>query len=113
DIFCHQCTCELCGKGAHYGYNCPPKLSIIPDLEPCNNQTIDELPQTVPSFDPTCYSEDGNSFTYDSISNLVNDFLNVFNPPLQPPTYSYEFCGNDAYYGHDCPFQVPFTYDPK
>nr|GFA83786.1 hypothetical protein [Tanacetum cinerariifolium] len=98
---------------AHYGYNCPPKLSIIPDLEPCNNQTIDELPQTVPSFDPTCYSEDGNSFTYDSISNLVNDFLNVFNPPLQPPTYSYEFCGNDAYYGHDCPFQVPFTYDPK
>nr|GEY65834.1 hypothetical protein [Tanacetum cinerariifolium] len=25
NIFCHQCTCELCGKGAHYGYNCPPK----------------------------------------------------------------------------------------
>nr|GEW80586.1 hypothetical protein [Tanacetum cinerariifolium] len=26
DIFCHQCTCELYGKGAHYGYNCPPKV---------------------------------------------------------------------------------------
>nr|GEY77692.1 hypothetical protein [Tanacetum cinerariifolium] len=66
DIFCHQCTCKLCGKSAHYGYNCPPKVPIIPDPEPFNNQTIDELPQTLPSFDPTCYSEDGNSFTYDS-----------------------------------------------
>nr|GEW98381.1 hypothetical protein [Tanacetum cinerariifolium] len=44
DIFCHQCTCELCGKGAHYGCNCPPKVLIIPDPEPFNNQIIDELP---------------------------------------------------------------------
>ncbi|GJZ05413.1 copia protein [Tanacetum coccineum] len=22
DIFCQQCTCKSCGKGAHYGYNC-------------------------------------------------------------------------------------------
>nr|GEW26633.1 hypothetical protein [Tanacetum cinerariifolium] len=44
DIFCHQCTCELCVKGAHYGYNCPSKVPIIPDPEPCNNQTIYELP---------------------------------------------------------------------
>nr|GEV63190.1 hypothetical protein [Tanacetum cinerariifolium] len=96
DIFCHQCTCELCGKGAHYGYNCPP---------------IDELPQTLPSFDPICYSGDENSFTYDSNSHFVNDSPNVFNLPLQPLTYSYEFCRNDAYYGHDCPLQVSFTYD--
>nr|GEY11186.1 hypothetical protein [Tanacetum cinerariifolium] len=101
DFFCHQCTCESCGKGAHYGYNCPPKVSIIPNPEPCNNQTIDELPQTLPSFDLTCYSGDENSFTYDSKSNIVDDSPNVFNPPPQPPTYSYEFCGNDAYYGHD------------
>nr|GEV01913.1 hypothetical protein [Tanacetum cinerariifolium] len=80
---------------------------------PFNNQTIDELPQTLPSFDPTSYSEDGNSFTYDSTSNLVNDSPNDFGPPLQPLIYSYEFCGNDAYHGHDCSLQVPFTYDPK
>nr|GEX33226.1 hypothetical protein [Tanacetum cinerariifolium] len=98
-IFFHQCTCELYGKGAHYGYNCPPKVSIIPDPEPFNNQTADELPQTLPSFDPTCYSEDRNSFTYDSKSNLVHDSLNVFDPPPQPPLYSSEFCGNDAHYG--------------
>nr|GEX41875.1 hypothetical protein [Tanacetum cinerariifolium] len=75
------------------------------DPEPCNNQTVDELPQTVPSFDPTCYYEDGNSFTYDSKSNLVDDSPNIFNPPPQTPSYSYEFCGNDSYYGHDCPLR--------
>nr|GFB16656.1 hypothetical protein [Tanacetum cinerariifolium] len=50
---------------------------------------------------------DGNSFTYDSKSNRVDDSPNIFNPPSQTPTYSYEFCGNDAYYGHDCPLQFP------
>nr|GEX42440.1 hypothetical protein [Tanacetum cinerariifolium] len=76
DIFCHKCTCKWCGNGAHYCYNCPPKVPIVPNPEPFNNQTIKELPPTVPSFDPTCYSEDGNSFTYDSKSNLVHDSLN-------------------------------------
>nr|GEV01271.1 hypothetical protein [Tanacetum cinerariifolium] len=104
---------HYCQGCAHYGYNFPPKVPIIPDPEPFNNQTVDELPQTVPSFDLTCYSEDGNSFTYDSRSNLVDDFPKVSHPPLQPPLYSYEFCGNDAYYGHDCSLQVPFTYDPE
>nr|GEX87601.1 hypothetical protein [Tanacetum cinerariifolium] len=85
---------------AHYGYNCPLKVPIVPNPEPFNNQTVDELPQTVPSFDPTCYSKDGNSFTYDSKSNLVHDSPNVFDPPPQPPLYSCEFCGNDAHF-HD------------
>nr|GEX53299.1 hypothetical protein [Tanacetum cinerariifolium] len=87
DIFCHQCTCELCGKGAHYGYNCSPKVLIIPNPNPFHNQNVDELPQTLPSFDPTCYSGDGNSFTYDAKSNLDDDSPNVFNPPPQPSTY--------------------------
>ncbi|GKB60680.1 ribonuclease H-like domain-containing protein [Tanacetum coccineum] len=39
DIFCQRCTCESCGKGAHYGYNCPPQVLIISKPEPCNNQT--------------------------------------------------------------------------
>nr|GEX59456.1 hypothetical protein [Tanacetum cinerariifolium] len=82
----------------HYGYNCPPKVPIIPDLEPFNTQTIKELPPTVQSFDPK--------------SDLVHDSLNVFDPPLQLPLYSCEFCGNDARYGHYCTPQVPFLY-PK
>ncbi|GKC76312.1 hypothetical protein Tco_1127086 [Tanacetum coccineum] len=53
----------------------------------------------------------GSSFTYDSTPNFVDDSPNVFNPPSQPPTYSYEICGNDAYYAQDCPPQVPFIYN--
>nr|GFA49290.1 hypothetical protein [Tanacetum cinerariifolium] len=113
DIFFHQCTCELCGNGAHYGYNFPPKVSIIPDPESFNNQTVDELPQTLPCFDSTCYSGDGNSFTYDSKSNLVHDSPNVFDPPLQPPFYSCEFYGNDARYGHYCTPQILACYDDE
>nr|GEV55535.1 hypothetical protein [Tanacetum cinerariifolium] len=113
NIFCQQCTCELCGKGAHYGYNYPLKVLIIPNSQPCHNQNVDELPQTLLIFDPAYYFEDENSFTYDSRSNLIDDSPNDFNLPLQPPTYSYEFCGNDAYYGHDWSLQVPFTYDLK
>nr|GEW02214.1 hypothetical protein [Tanacetum cinerariifolium] len=55
---------------------------------------------------------DGNSFTYESTSNLDHDSPNIFDPPLQPPLYSCEFCGNDARYGHYCTPQVPFIY-PK
>nr|GEW30181.1 hypothetical protein [Tanacetum cinerariifolium] len=50
DIFFHQCTCELCRNGAHYGYNCPPKVSILPNPKSFNDQSIKELPPTVPSF---------------------------------------------------------------
>nr|GEZ57394.1 hypothetical protein [Tanacetum cinerariifolium] len=51
-IFHRQCTCKLCGNGAHYGYNFPPKVSILPSLEPFHNQTIKELPPTMQSFNP-------------------------------------------------------------
>nr|GEY94864.1 hypothetical protein [Tanacetum cinerariifolium] len=96
--------------GAHYGYNYPPTVLSIPDLEPFNNQTIDELPQTLPSSDPICYFEDGNSFTYDSTYNIVHDSPTDFNPPPQPPVYLCEFCGDDAHYGHYCTPQDPFIY---
>nr|GEU54103.1 hypothetical protein [Tanacetum cinerariifolium] len=66
-ICCHQCTCKLCGNGAHYGYNCPPKVLIIPDSEPFNNQTIKELPSTMQSFDPK--------------SDLVHKSPTISNPP--------------------------------
>ncbi|GJX90216.1 hypothetical protein Tco_0343542 [Tanacetum coccineum] len=100
---------KSCGNGAHIGYNCPPKAPIISNPEPCN-QTIDELPQTLPSFDPTCYSEKENSLPYASKPNFVDNSPNVFDPPPQPSMYSCEFCGNDARYGHYCTPQVPFIY---
>nr|GEU90060.1 hypothetical protein [Tanacetum cinerariifolium] len=36
-FFCHQCTCEFCGNGAHDGYNCPSHVSFI--------QTLPSFPQ--------------------------------------------------------------------
>nr|GEX74996.1 hypothetical protein [Tanacetum cinerariifolium] len=109
-IFCKRCTCKFCGKDAHIGYNCPSKVSVISNPEPCNNQTIDELPQTSPNFHPTFPSEAESPFTLDSTPTYVDESPNVFNPPLQPLVNPCEFCGNDAYYGHYCTPQSPFIY---
>nr|GEZ90244.1 hypothetical protein [Tanacetum cinerariifolium] len=99
-IFCKRCTCKSCGKYAHIGHNCPPKVPVISNPEPYKNQTIDELPQTLPSFHLTFHSEDESPFTCDSTPNYVDESPNIFNPPPQPLVYSCEFCGTDAYYGH-------------
>ncbi|GJV72251.1 reverse transcriptase domain-containing protein [Tanacetum coccineum] len=73
------------------GYNCPPKAPIISNPEQCN-QTINELPQTLPSVHPTCNYEDENSFTYDSKPNSFNDSPSVLThpPQLQFETYYIE-----------------------
>ncbi|GJX55203.1 hypothetical protein Tco_0285100 [Tanacetum coccineum] len=113
-IFCQQCTCKSCGNGAHIGYNCPPKAPIISNPEQCN-QTINELPQTLPSVHPTCNYEDENSFTYDSKPNSFNDSPSVLThpPQLQFETYLCELCGNNAHYGYDCPPQFPLVYEQE
>nr|GEU93120.1 hypothetical protein [Tanacetum cinerariifolium] len=103
-----QCTCKSCGKGAHIGYNCPPKVPIISNPEPCNQNMNNEPPQTLPSFDPTCYSEKENSVPCISKPNFVDESSNVFNLHPQPPIYSCEFCESNAQYGHYCTPQVPF-----
>nr|GEZ47456.1 hypothetical protein [Tanacetum cinerariifolium] len=95
---------------AHIGYNCPSKVPVIPNSEPCNNQTIDELPQALPMFHLTFHSEAESPFTLDSTPTYVDESSNVFNPPPPPHVYSCEFCGNDAYYGHYCTPQAPFIY---
>nr|GEX93548.1 hypothetical protein [Tanacetum cinerariifolium] len=107
-IFCQHCTCKSCGKGAHIGYNYPPKVSIISNSEPCNQTMNNELPQTLSGFDPTCYFDKENSVPCVSKPNFVDESSNIFNPPPQPPIYSYEFCWSNAQYGHYCTPQVPF-----
>nr|GEW23103.1 hypothetical protein [Tanacetum cinerariifolium] len=109
-IFCKRCTCTSCGKNAHIGYNCPPTVPVSSNPEPCNNQTIDELPQTLPSFHPTFHSEAESPFTLDSTPTYVYESPNVFNPPPQPPVYPCEIYGNNVYYGHYCTPQAPFIY---
>nr|GEZ90256.1 hypothetical protein [Tanacetum cinerariifolium] len=108
-IYCQQCICKSCGKGAHTGYNFPPKFPIISNPEPCNQTTNNELPQTLPSFDPPCYFEKEKSVPCVSKPNFVDEYSNIFNPPPQPPIYSCEFCGSNGQYGHYCTPQAPFN----
>nr|GEY10500.1 hypothetical protein [Tanacetum cinerariifolium] len=68
-IICQRCACKSCGKGAHIGYNCPPKVPIISNPEPCNQTMNNEPPQTLPSLDSTCYSD--KEFQYLGFQNLT------------------------------------------
>nr|GEW12791.1 hypothetical protein [Tanacetum cinerariifolium] len=108
-IFYQQCICKSCGKGAHTGYNCPPKVPIVSNPEPCNQTMSNELPQTLPSFDPPCYSEKEKLVPCVSKPKFVDKSSKISNPPPQPPIYSCEFCGSNAQYGHYCIPQVPFN----
>nr|GEW31123.1 hypothetical protein [Tanacetum cinerariifolium] len=38
DFFCHQCTYEFCGNGAHVGYNCPAQVPSIQTLSSFSQQ---------------------------------------------------------------------------
>nr|GEV22154.1 hypothetical protein [Tanacetum cinerariifolium] len=69
---------------AHIGYNCPSKVLVISNPEPCDNQTIDEVPQVLPMFHLTFRSEAESPFTLDSTPTYVDESPNVFNPPPQP-----------------------------
>nr|GEU92686.1 hypothetical protein [Tanacetum cinerariifolium] len=68
-----------------------------------------ELPQTLPSFDSTCYSDEENSVPCVSKPNFVDESSNIFNPPPQPPIYYCELCRSNAQYGHYCTPQALFN----
>ncbi|GJR55638.1 hypothetical protein Tco_1406159 [Tanacetum coccineum] len=116
-IFCRQCTCKSCGKGAHYGYNCPPRIPIISNPEPCKNQTIGEPLQNLQSLQQQCllgtcqkcgcneyngvcfYCKVGNGTPINvSTPYSSNDSPSVANHPPQPQyvPYSWWIRGNDS-----------------
>ncbi|GJZ44844.1 hypothetical protein Tco_0592440, partial [Tanacetum coccineum] len=126
-IFCRQCTCKSCGKGAHYGYNCPTQIPIITNPEPCSNQTISEPLQNLQSLQQQCllgtcqkcgcneydgvcfYCKGGNGTPINfSTPYSSNDSPNFSNHPTHYEPILCEFCGNDARYGHYC---TPQDYD--
>ncbi|GJZ24561.1 hypothetical protein Tco_0562020 [Tanacetum coccineum] len=121
DIFCQRCTCKSCGKGAHYGYNCPPQIPIISNPEPCYNQNLNEILQNLQSLQQQCLlgtcqqcgCNDGVCFHCTvgngtqinfSTSYSSNDSQNFANqsPQYQYQTYSCEFCGGNSHPGFDC-----------
>nr|GEX85890.1 hypothetical protein [Tanacetum cinerariifolium] len=93
-IFCKRCTCMSCGKDAHISYNRPSNVPVISNPKPCNNQIIDELPQTLPIFHPTFHSEAESPLTLDSTPTYVDESPNIFNPPPQSLVYPCEFYCN-------------------
>nr|GFA77549.1 hypothetical protein [Tanacetum cinerariifolium] len=67
-----------------------------------------ELPQTLPNFDSTCYSDKENLVRCVSKPNSIDESSNIFNPPPQPLIYSCEFYGSNAQYGQYCTPQALF-----
>ncbi|GJS96541.1 hypothetical protein Tco_0803509 [Tanacetum coccineum] len=140
-IFCRQCTCKSCGKGAHYGYNCPPRIPIISNPEPCKNQTIDEPLQNLQGLQQQCllgtcqrcgcneydgvcfYCKVGNGTQINvSIPYSSNDSPSVANHPPQPlntyhtTVYTKEGrrkanCGRESQAAKDRSWKIPICYD--
>ncbi|GJV69476.1 hypothetical protein Tco_1484985, partial [Tanacetum coccineum] len=94
-IFCQQCICESCGKGAHFGYNCPPKDPIISELEPCYNQNFSDnnFPQNSPNFSQqylVCAYCGGPHFDY-QCQPMNQEYFNSHSSgfdQFQPPQFS-------------------------
>ncbi|GKD11461.1 hypothetical protein Tco_1195868 [Tanacetum coccineum] len=44
--------CELCGNDSHYGFDCPPRVPLVYEPEPCYNQNFSDnyYPQNSPSL---------------------------------------------------------------
>ncbi|GJY51466.1 hypothetical protein Tco_0442313 [Tanacetum coccineum] len=112
DIFCPRCTCKSCGKGAHYGYNCPPQIPIISNPEPCYNLNLNEILQNLQSLQQQSFFGNGTPTNF-STPYSSNNSLSFANHPPQPQyvPYSCELGGNESNYGYDCPLQVPFVYN--
>nr|GEY48118.1 hypothetical protein [Tanacetum cinerariifolium] len=110
--YCQGCALlHYCCSGGSLGDKIICDLDKTPDLSQQPPQNCPKYGNPVDGhYCQVCALLHGNSFTYDSKSNIVYDSPNVFDPPLQPPLYSYEFCGNDARYSHYCTPQVPFIY---
>ncbi|GJU90461.1 hypothetical protein Tco_1302884 [Tanacetum coccineum] len=117
EIFCQRCTCKSCGKGAHIGYNCPTQTPIITNAEPCNNRTVNELPQASQSLQQQClfhtcqqcgcneydgvcfYCKVGNGTPINvSTPHSSNDSPKFSNHPTHYEPILCDFYGNDARY---------------
>nr|GEX76067.1 hypothetical protein [Tanacetum cinerariifolium] len=78
-IICQRCACKSYGKGAHIGYNCPPKVLIIFNPEPCN-QTMNNEP---PKFNRYSFFETSKVLllAWDRVSEIKDAFKNKQNKP--------------------------------
>nr|GEZ56217.1 hypothetical protein [Tanacetum cinerariifolium] len=114
--FCQRCTCTRCGSGLSKGLCliCKHNQNSLNDSPSISENSS----QSPPHINHHCCYECGDPLegaptnfpSFDSKSDLVHDYPNVFNPPPQLPFIFCEFYGNDACYGHYCTTQVLFVY---
>nr|GEU97444.1 hypothetical protein [Tanacetum cinerariifolium] len=89
--------CQICENNSHYGYECSQRVPLVYEPKPCYNQNFGdntyshESPSVTPQIDHHCCYKSGDS---------LNDFFCHHS--------TYEFCGNGAHDGYNCPLQVPF-----
>ncbi|GJS04009.1 hypothetical protein Tco_0320517 [Tanacetum coccineum] len=126
DFFCQRCTCEFCGNGAHYGYDCPPQVPFVYNQDPCFNQNYDNFPQTSPSFQQQyiCCTRCGGPHETCQCDQLVFDEPYCANcgglhetfqcQPINQNYYEPNPCYDSSYSGFDQiePPQFPVIHQP-
>nr|GEV98437.1 hypothetical protein [Tanacetum cinerariifolium] len=57
-------SCELCRNNSHYGYDCPRRLLLVNEREPCYNQNFSDnhYPQNSMSFSQLGYENYGGPY---------------------------------------------------
>ncbi|GKC18004.1 hypothetical protein Tco_1014786 [Tanacetum coccineum] len=84
-------SCELCGNDSHYGYDCPSRVPLVYEPEPCYNQNFSDnyYPQDSPSFSQQylCCAYCGGPH-YDYQCQPINETYYEPNP-------SYDYSGFD------------------
>ncbi|GJZ89537.1 hypothetical protein Tco_0661319 [Tanacetum coccineum] len=83
-------SCELCGNDSHYGFDCPPRVPLVYEQEPCYNQNFSDnyYPQNSPSFSQQylCCDNCGGPCDIISVHQPMNQNFNSFGfDHIQPP----------------------------
>ncbi|GJT99708.1 hypothetical protein Tco_1110047 [Tanacetum coccineum] len=90
-------SCELCGNGYHYGYDCPPRVPLVYEQEPCYNQ----------NFGDNYYLQNSLSFPqqYLCCENCGGPHANFQCQPRNQNFYEPNLCYNSNSSGFDQPPQ--------
>ncbi|GJX40017.1 hypothetical protein Tco_0255007 [Tanacetum coccineum] len=98
-------SCELCGNDSHYGYDCPPRVPLVYEQEPCYNQNFGDnyYPQNSPSFPQQ----------YLCCENCGGPHANFQCQPRNQNFYEPNLCYNSNSSGFDQPPQYSIDHQPQ
>nr|GEU54805.1 hypothetical protein [Tanacetum cinerariifolium] len=112
DIFTHPPqpqyetnSCELCGNDSHYGYDYPPRFSLVYEQELCYNQ----------NFGDNYYPQNSLSFPHQYLccDNYGGPHENFQCQPRNQNFYEPNFCDNSNYSSFDQPSQYSINHQPQ